>query len=145
MLRDLQEAYSTDPWCAKLALAARGMNNLQIRDGLWFLGEHLVVLAGCNACEFIFRATHDCLGHFGFLKTYASIRGSYFWPNMRSDLENAYVPGCIDCQHKKNGTKKPAGPLHPLPVPNDRFDSVAMDFIGPLPEDNGCDCILNHD
>lgn len=61
---------------------------------------------------------------------------------MRTDLENAYIPGCADCQWNKNGTKKPAGPLHPIPVPDDCFDSVAFDFIGPLPEDEGSDCIL---
>jgi len=37
---------------------------------------------------------------------------------------------------------RPAGPLHPLPVPDGRGDSVAIDFIGPLPEDEGFDCIV---
>ena len=31
----------------------------------------------------------------------------------------------------------PAGPLHPLPIPDSRGESVAVDFIGPLPEDQG--------
>jgi hypothetical protein len=35
-----------------------------------------------------------------------------------------------------------AGPLHPLPVPDKRFDSVAIDFIGPLPKDDGFDTIV---
>jgi hypothetical protein len=39
--------------------------------------------------------------------------------------------------------RKPSGPLHPLPVPDDRGDSVAIDFIGPLPLDDGFDCILS--
>jgi hypothetical protein len=34
------------------------------------------------------------------------------------------------------------GPLHPLPVPDGRGTSVAMDFVGPLKLDNGFDCIL---
>jgi hypothetical protein len=34
------------------------------------------------------------------------------------------------------------GPLHPLPVPDGRGTSVAMDFVGPLKPDNGFDCIL---
>jgi hypothetical protein len=38
--------------------------------------------------------------------------------------------------------KKLAGPLHLLPVPDDQCESVTMDFIGPLPVDNGFDCIL---
>ena len=37
---------------------------------------------------------------------------------------------------------KPAGPLHPLAIPDGHFQLVAMDFVGPLPMDNGFDCIL---
>lgn len=33
-------------------------------------------------------------------------------------------------------------PLHPLPIPDKRFDSMAIDFIGPLPIDNGFDAIV---
>ena len=61
---------------------------------------------------------------------------------MRKDLESAYVPSCIECQRNKATTTRPIGPLHPLPVPDGRCDSVAMDFIGPLPPDEGYNCIL---
>jgi hypothetical protein len=39
----------------------------------------------------------------------------------------------------KAPTTRPARPLHPLPVPDGRFSSVAIDFVGPLPMDNGFD------
>jgi hypothetical protein len=42
----------------------------------------------------------------------------------------------------KSSTSKPAEPLHPLPIPDDYGDSICMDSIGPLPVDNGFDCIL---
>jgi hypothetical protein len=61
---------------------------------------------------------------------------------MRKDLEEKYIPGCQDCQRNKSPTTKPVGPLHPLKVPDGRCESIAMDFIGPLPEDEGSDCIL---
>jgi len=32
--------------------------------------------------------------------------------------------------------------LHPLPVPDNRGDSVTIDFIGPLPIEQGYDCIM---
>jgi hypothetical protein len=48
----------------------------------------------------------------------------------------------MECQHNKSSTTKPIGPLHPLPVPDGRCNSVAMDFIGPLPPDEGFDCLL---
>lgn len=37
----------------------------------------------------------------------------------------------------------PPGPLHPLPVPDKIFESIALDFMGPLPMDNGYDMIVS--
>ena len=61
---------------------------------------------------------------------------------MHKDLIEAYIPSCTDCQWNKNQTTKPAGPLHPLLVPDKCFDSVAINFIGPMPKDNGFNCIV---
>ena len=57
-------------------------------------------------------------------------------------LRDGYIPLCIDCQWNKSSMTKSSGPLHPLPMPNRRCESIAMDFIGPLPLDNGCDYLL---
>jgi hypothetical protein len=61
---------------------------------------------------------------------------------MRKDLESTYVPSCVECQQNKSSTTKPIGPLHPLPVPDAHGDSVTMDFIEPLPVDEGFDCLI---
>ena len=61
---------------------------------------------------------------------------------MWTDLEKLYVPSCSDCQCNKSCTTKPPGPLHPLPVPDKCGDSMALDFVGPLPEDDSYNCIL---
>ena len=61
---------------------------------------------------------------------------------MQKDLVNAYVPSCTSCQQNKNTTSKPGGPLHPLPVPDKQFDSVAIDFMGPLTKDDSFDSII---
>jgi hypothetical protein len=92
--------------------------------------------------ELLYHLAHNVLGHFGFAKTYGSLHESFYWPNMRWDLEQAYIPACADCQQNKGTTQKPFGPLHPLPVPDQHGNYMAMDFIGPLPEDEGKDCIV---
>jgi hypothetical protein len=61
---------------------------------------------------------------------------------MRRDLEKSYIPSCVDCLHNKSLTHKPSGPLHPLPVPDERGDSVTINFVGPLPLHEGHNCIL---
>ena len=54
----------------------------------------------------------------------------------------AYIPSCTACQQNKSPTQKPAGPLHPTPVPDGCFPSITMDFVGPLPRDEGFDEIV---
>jgi hypothetical protein len=44
----LREGYRNDPWCQKLISASCGMPNLTIKDSLWFLGERLIIPAGCG-------------------------------------------------------------------------------------------------
>ena len=128
--------------CTKLISASKGMQELVNKDGLWFINDRLIIPANCGVREQIFRLAHDVLGHFGFHKSYENIRNSYYWPKMRTDLEHGYILACVECQRNKSSTKTPIGPLHPLPVPDDRCQSIAMDFIGPLPSDEGHDCIL---
>ena len=62
---------------------------------------------------------------------------------MYEDLKNTYIPLlCAECQQNKTHTSKPMSPLHPLPVPNDCFNTITLDFIGQLPEEDGRDAIL---
>ena len=70
------------------------------------------------------------------------LRKSFYWPNMWQDLMEAYILACVACMHNKSPTTAPAGPLHPLPVPDGRGDSVVIDFIGPLPEDQGFNMLV---
>jgi len=123
-------------------VAASSMAGWRQSNGLWYIGDCLLIPRVTAVRETLFRLAHDTLGHFGADKSYASLRDAYYWPNMRRDLEQAYIPSCVDCLRNKSRTSKPAGPLHPLPVPDDRGLSIAMDFIGPLPIDESYDCIL---
>ena len=141
-LARIKSAYATDPWCKKLNSATVGMKEIVIKNGLWFLGSRLIVPDGCGLREALYRLAHDDLGHYGAWKSFDILKDSYFWPAMRSDLETKYVPSCVDCQRNKTPPTKPKGPLHPLPIPDDHCDSIAMDFIGPLPEDDGFNCLL---
>ena len=143
LLGKIKNRYKDDRWVQDTLVKAKGsVPGIQHTNGLWYVGERLIVPRAGNICETLFRLAHDVLGHFGFDKTYAALRSSYYWPNMRCDLETAYVPGCAECQRNKASTSKPIGPLHSLPVPDQRGDSMVMDFIGPLPLDGEFDTIL---
>jgi len=142
LINDIKGGYLTDPWCVKLTKLIDSLPGLRKRDGLLYLNDHLVIPRVTHVREMIFHLAHDQLGHFGIDKSYATIRNSYYWPNMRRDLEESYIPACPDCTRNKSRTTKPAGPLHPLPVPDGHGDSIAIDFIGPLPMEQGYDGIM---
>lgn len=134
------QGYELDSWCEK-ALNTQ-MDGLVKQGHLLFYKGRLVIPHTGNIRETILSLAHNTLGHFGFDKTYAALKDAFYWPGMRAFLETTYLPSCDECQHVKSSTTKPTGPLHPLPVPDDRFRSVAIDFIGPLPEEDGFDSIL---
>jgi hypothetical protein len=142
VVKAIQEGYTEDPWCVRLQESKEKTLGVEERDGLLFVGNRLVIPRNHELREQLYQAAHDVMGHFGFDKSYAALRDSYFWPNMREDLEKAYIPSCSKCQRNKSRTSAPAGPLHPLPIPEQRGDSVAIDFIGPLPEDSGFNAIV---
>jgi len=121
LLNDIKKGYSEDPWCVKLQKLTNSLPGLKCRDGLMYINDRLIIPRITHLCETIFRLAHDELGHFGIDKSYASIRESYYWPNMRRDLEESYIPACPECARNKSRTTKPAGPLHPLPVPDHRL------------------------
>ena len=142
LLEHIKEGYKTDEYCVKLRQNLSSIDGAQDRDGLLYVGGRLVIPRVGTLRADLYALAHDELGHFGADKSYMALRDAYYWPNMRRDLEQTYIPGCDACQRNKSPTTKPAGPLHPLPVPDKRFDSVAIDFVGPLPEDEGYNGIV---
>jgi hypothetical protein len=143
LLELIKAGYDEDPWCKRIREAKILPHGIENRGGLLYAGQRLIVPWNNTVCEGLFHLAHDVLGHFGFAKSYWSLWDSFYWPNMRRDLELVYVPMCADCQQNKATTKKPSGPLHPLPIPDQRGDSVTMDFIGPLLEDERYNCIVS--
>ena len=142
LLNAIKDGYTNDPFTKKLLSASPGMDCIKNSHGFWFINDRLVIPDVKHIRETLFRLAHDTMGHFGSGKCLPSLINSFYWPNMRRDLESAYIPSCADCQRNKSKTSKPIGPLHPLPIPDARCDSVAIDFIGPLPLDNGFDTII---
>ena len=136
----LKNGYETDEFC--LRLAQNATPGARLVNGLWYIRDRLVIPRTGDIRENLFRLAHDTLGHFGADKCYVNLHDAYYWPNMRMDLEKSYVPSCSDCQRNKSRTTKAPSPLHPLPIPDEHGDSVALDFVGPLPEDEGYNCLL---
>ena len=94
--------------------------------------------------KIVIHNNHDLAiaGHPGYIKTYAKIARTYYWPNMGKDIQK-HVQECDACQRTKSANHPPIGKLQPLPIPNRAWESIAMDFLGPLPQSiSGHDMIL---
>jgi hypothetical protein len=123
------DKYKNDKFCIKIKENTGSIPGLYEINELLYIGTWLVIPHMNDIRENLFRLAHDVLGHFGSDKSYAMLRDDYYWPNMRRDLEKAYILGYKDYQGNKSSTHKPQGLLHPLPTPDNCGDSVAIDFI----------------
>ena len=60
---------------------------------------------------------------------------------MAQDIEK-FCMSCSTCAASKDSNSKPRGLLHNLPIPDRPWQSISMDFLGPLPKLNNFDYLL---
>lgn len=82
----------------------------------------------------ILRRCHDhpASGHVGIFKTYWRVAEHYYWPKMRADVIR-YVKSCTICQQTKVEQRVPCGYMGNRPRVTQPWQSISLDFIGPLP------------
>ncbi|GKC50076.1 putative nucleotidyltransferase, ribonuclease H [Tanacetum coccineum] len=73
--------------------------------------------------------------------TLALVKGTYYWPSIRDDVET-FVRTCLIFQQDKIEQKKSGGLLEPLPTPKGPWESVSMDFITCLSKLDGDGSII---
>jgi hypothetical protein len=91
--------------------------------------------------ELILDHCHQTVGHLGMQKSMEYTCNLAWWPTLTKDAV-AYCQSCGKCSTIKSMNAKPQGLLHQLPVPERPWDSIAMDFLGPLPLSDGYDYLL---
>src|SRR6266478_10116024 len=89
------------------------------------------------------REHHDnpMAGHPGIGRTLGSIKQTYYWPTIENNVKT-YVTGCQSCQRNKIIHQRRQTELHPHSIPEECWESISVDLIGPLPESKGCNTIL---
>lgn len=80
-------------------------------------------------------------GHAGVYRTYRRIAGNVYWRGMFQRVKE-YVANCLVCQKMKYEAVSPAGILQPLPIPEQIWNDISMDFITCLPKSKGFSVIL---
>ena len=134
LVERIKEAYKNDPRCVELLKELPDpKNEFAVVDGLITKGGKVFVPNNNPLKTAIFYEYHDnkLSAHRGITKTVDLIRRKFEWSGLHRDVSD-YVKSCLPCQSNKAGHQVPAGKLQPLAIPERNWDTVSMDFIGPL-------------
>jgi len=66
-------------------------------------------------------------------KMYQDLKRLFWWPGMKKDIAE-FVYACLVSQKSKIEHQKPSGLMQSLFVPEWKWDSIFMDFVGALPK-----------
>jgi hypothetical protein len=67
-------------------------------------------------------------GHLGYQKMIMATRKLFYWPRLKNDIVD-YLSKCLECQQVKEEHQNPVGLLHPLPIPEWKWETISIDFI----------------
>lgn len=80
-------------------------------------------------------------GHTGSLRTFVRMSQQFYWQGMRRDIKD-FVKNCMICQQAKSNHTHPNGLLQPLPIPQQIWEELSMDFTVGLPLSRGYSVIF---
>jgi transposase InsO family protein len=118
----------------------REWDRLVVKDGLLLREWHEVssikhqLIVPPKLQSTVLQGVHDAItaGHFGVRRTTLRLQSRYYWAGYQQDVKD-WCRKCVACQARKTPAKPARAPMRPTRV-GDRFQRVAMDILGPLPE-----------
>ena len=144
-LAELKRTAAADPYYAAKLAETTPTDGLTRAEGLIWTSDGILHVPNDREIrrKLLFEM-HDAPtgGHLGGRKTVHRIQKAFWWEGMRTEIQD-YIKGCVTCAAAKSSQQLPAGLLQPLPIPSRPWESIHIDFVGPLPKtDNYEDFIL---
>jgi len=144
------QAYMDDPLPSRIVEAIRQGGSLKDitvaecteQEGqVWYWGKRYVPENDQLWLRLI-QEHHDTAlaRHPGRAMTFDLLDRQYYWKDMRRQVDQ-YVWNCHNCQRARTSRHAMFGVLHPLPVPEKRWEDISMDFVVGLPECEWFDAI----
>nr|GAT48782.1 gag-pol polyprotein [Mycena chlorophos] len=146
----LANKYDQDLFFKHILENPKGFKNFEVQDGLIYLKETdrrvlcvpRLTHHGRNIREIIISEAHSILAHLGTRKTLDYLRDHVWWKEMVDDTQS-FCETCATCKRSKSSNQKPYGLLQSLIPPASPWDSIGIDFVGPLPESKNRDGTFN--
>jgi hypothetical protein len=117
-----------------LITEGRGPDFTEDEQGtIWFMNR-ICVPDIDSLRETILKEAHDSVYSIypGSTKMYQDLKQNYWWYGLNKDVAS-HVALCDVFQRVKAEHQRPAGLLHPLKVPEWKWEEIGMDFIVGLP------------
>jgi len=149
LFEKVAEANKTDQLCLEFREAVEesldrlygvDLTDCRIVDGV--LCKQGLLWAPDDLHTEVLKEVHDqpASGHPGQARTLKMLKRHYYWPGCTADIRQ-YIRNCHPCWRSKAPRNKPNGLLVPLPIPQRRWQDIAMDFITGLPKSEGYNAI----
>lgn len=138
LFNQLQQFYATHPAGKQLIIQLRESSTMQrnfsYRAGILYFHERIFIPQEAAIIPSLLEEYHSSPlgGHSGIKATISRLSTVFYWPGMYADVKN-FINSCSICHYNKYITQPPYGLLQPLPVPQQVWEDISMDFITNLP------------
>ena len=102
-------------------------SDLSVANGILLFQNRIVIPASLR--EKVLQLAHE--SHQGVVKTKAFLREKVWWPGINAEIEEL-IKHCHTCE-VTTASKSKAQPLAPILMPEQTWDTLAIDLQGPFP------------
>lgn len=122
--------YVKDSWATGLIKGTIQDDMYTVIGDLILYKDRIYLVPSSHFKEVILKIFQDAslASHSRFFKTYKKIWESFTWKGLKNEVPK-YVRECPVCKKNKNEHTFPTGLLQPLLIPDQKWESVFMDFI----------------
>lgn len=143
----LQDGYADDDQAkqllVELAIAPDSHQDFSLHNGVLKYKGRVWVGNNKIAQIHILVALHDSGlgGHSGVSATYTRVKQFFAWPGLKQTVQE-FVKQCQICQQAKTERIKTLGLLQPLPILDQAWEIISLDFIEGLPPSDSFNALL---
>ena len=141
--KELKDDKELGPLITEIEQGRHKCTEFALVQGLLYKRRHLMIPERSPFIPKLLEQFHRSAtwGHEGPLKTFKRLTREVYWQGMRKDVVK-FITCCQVCQENKYSTLSPAGLLSPLPIPQQIWTDISLDFVEEIPTATGFNSIL---